>query len=211
MVLGWATEVDFVTSASRFGHQVLCSDFTTNVPVYSNFAPAAAPREPRATRTAEPPRKKATCKAAAGDTRHTVTFMFTDGDSITWDLGNFASPAFDWWGSPKRGQVPIAWTFQPALQELHPTFLRWVLENASANDTLLAGPSGAGYTYLDQYPDAASRARFGEWTSANIERSGLVNMVNQIQVKPFEAAVEAEQLALPTPPEAFFVDEEVEL
>ena len=36
-VLGWGSEVDFVTSASRFGHQVLCSDYTTNVPVFSNF------------------------------------------------------------------------------------------------------------------------------------------------------------------------------
>jgi hypothetical protein len=167
--------------------------------------------------------------------------MFTDGDSLTWDLGNFASPAYDWWGSKWRGTVPIAWTFQPVLQELHPYFLRWVHLNATTNDTLLVGPSGAGYTYLDRYPDGPARARFGAWTSDNIERSGLLNMINQIQVwatfdsavehvqacmlllasahhgaRPsqiqvgtFDSAVELEQLALNTPPEALFIDEEV--
>eukprot|EP00662_Eupelagonemidae_sp_cell21_P053584 gene53584-65027_t len=80
--------------------------------------------------------------------------MFTDGDSITWDLGNFASPSYDWWGSAARGRTPIT----------------------------------------------------------NIARAGLTNMVNQIQVGTFRDSVEYEQLdAQPSPPEAVFVDEEVEL
>ena len=244
-VLGWGSEVDFVTSASRFGHQVLCSDYTTNVPVFSNFGlspqellphrpsrrppsrltsrlshitpPTTAPVNGSAASPAighgttpktAPALAAPKCTAAAGDTRHTATFMFTDGDSLTWDLGNFASSASDWWGSKWRGTVPIAWTFQPVLQELHPYFLRWVHLNATTNDTLLVGPSGAGYTYLDRYPDGATaqhasahhgapphrytyldrypdgpaRARFGAWSSDNIERSGLLNMINQIQV-----------------------------
>ena len=139
-VIGWASEVDFVTSASRHGHQVLCSDFTTNVPVYSNFAP------PRLL----PPPPPAECGAPPDSARHTVAFMFTDGDSITWDLGDFASPAFDWWGSAARGRAPITWTFQPTLQELHPHFLAWVHSTRAKGDVLIGGPSGAGYTYLDQ-------------------------------------------------------------
>ena len=143
MVLGWASEVDFVTSASQHGHQVLCSDFITNVPLFSNFAPPSLPPTPP-----PPPFFPLTG-------RHTVVFMFTDGDSLSWDLGTFPSPAFDWWGSPRRGTVPIAWTFQPALQEIHPYFLDWVRRNATAVDTLIGGPSGAGYTYLDQYPSSS--------------------------------------------------------
>ena len=174
----------------KFGHQVLCSDYTTNVPVFSNFGlspqellphrpsrrppsrltsrlshitpPTTAPVNGSAASPAighgttpktAPALAAPKCTAAAGDTRHTATFMFTDGDSLTWDLGNFASSASDWWGSKWRGTVPIAWTFQPVLQELHPYFLRWVHLNATTNDTLLVGPSGAGYTYLDRYPD----------------------------------------------------------
>jgi hypothetical protein len=218
----------------KFGHQVLCSDYTTNVPVFSNFGlspqellphrpsrrapsrpshvtmPTTAPvngstASPAISHGTTPnmapgpaaPNTTPKCTAAAGDTRHTATFMFTDGDSLTWDLGNFASPAYDWWGSKWRGTVPIAWTFQPVLQELHPYFLRWVHLNATTNDTLLVGPSGAGYTYLDRYPDGPARARFGAWTSDNIERSGLLNMINQIQVwATFDSAVEHVQACM---------------
>ena len=218
----------------KFGHQVLCSDYTTNVPVFSNFGlspqellphrpsrrtpsrpshvtmPTTAPvngstASPAISHGTTPnmapgpaaPNRAPKCTAAAGDTRHTATFMFTDGDSLTWDLGNFASPAYDWWGSKWRGTVPIAWTFQPVLQELHPYFLRWVHLNATTNDTLLVGPSGAGYTYLDRYPDGPARARFGAWTSDNIERSGLLNMINQIQVwATFDSAVEHVQACM---------------
>jgi hypothetical protein len=193
-------QVDFVTSASRHGHQVLCSDFVVNVPVSCNFPPPPPPPVP--------PRAPVTCRASAGDRRHTATFMFTDGDSITWDLGNFASTAYDWWASANRSKVPLAWTFQPALHELAPAFLHWVHQTASPNDELLVGPSGAGYTYLDQYPSSEARARFAAWTAANTRRAGLLNMINQIQVGTFNRSTEAEVLALAHPPEALFVDEE---
>eukprot|EP00928_Gymnodinium_smaydae_P079838 TRINITY_DN63673_c0_g1_i1.p2 TRINITY_DN63673_c0_g1~~TRINITY_DN63673_c0_g1_i1.p2 ORF type:complete len:305 (+),score=31.30 TRINITY_DN63673_c0_g1_i1:814-1728(+) len=158
-----------------------------------------------------PPSKSAVCSASANDTRHTVAFMFTDGDSITWDLGNFANPNYDWWASPNRSKVPLAWTFQPMLHELHPYFLDWVLSSASFNDELLVGPSGAGYAYLDKYPDGDARKRFAEWTAANIAKSGMHNMINQIQVGTFNNTVEMELLALPNPPKALFVDEELTL
>lgn len=203
MVLGWADEVEFVTSASRHGHQVLCSDATTNLPVYSNFAPPQLPPAPSpqpCSVTLDSPEK------------HTIAFMFTDGDSITWDLGNFASPDYDWWGSTSRGGTPITWTFQPVLQELHPHFLNWVLRTKAPMDDIIAGPSGAGYTYLDEYPDPMSRASFANWTASNMARAKLTNMVNQIQVGAFRDGVEWEQLeAKPAPPEAVFVDEEVQL
>ena len=64
--------------------------------------------------------------ADPGDDRHTVAFMFTDGDSIAFDVEEFASAQSDWWASPLRGRVPIAWTVQPVLQELDPVFLEWV-------------------------------------------------------------------------------------
>jgi hypothetical protein len=233
---------------------VLCSDYTTNVPVFSNFGltpqellphrpshrtpsrpshvtmPTTAPvngstalpaishgTTPNMAPGPAAPNTAPKCTAAAGDTRHTATFMFTDGDSLTWDLGNFASPAYDWWGSKWRGTVPIAWTFQPVLQELHPYFLRWVHLNATTNDTLLVGPSGAGYTYLDRYPGGPARARFGAWTSDNIERSGLLNMINQIQVwATFDSAVEHVQACMqvlttaPNPPKFRWVPSTVQ-
>jgi hypothetical protein len=133
LVLGWADEVEFVAAASRHGHQVLCSDHTTNLPVYSNFAPPprkspmlpppppqpqqgsspapfpAAPLQPQPLRVGGYPastsqtraegRSSSTCSAAASDTRHVAVFMFTDGDSVTWTNGRFASADFDWCSS----------------------------------------------------------------------------------------------------------------
>ena len=131
LVLGWADEVEFVAAASRHGHQVLCSDHTTNLPVYSNFAPPPSkspppPPPPRqqqrgsspppfppaptlqpeplhasenpalTSRTRSEGSSSSTCSAAAADTRHVAVFMFTDGDSVTWTNGRFASADFDW-------------------------------------------------------------------------------------------------------------------
>ena len=137
MVLGWGDEYDMVSAASRHGHQVLCSGRTMNLPVYMNFAPPPPrpPEKPAPSASSPSSLKKqrpqeSGCPSSDGDqgARHTVAFMFTDGDSISWTLGNFSSPVFDWWGSPARGSVPISWTFQPILWELHPYFMSWVLE-----------------------------------------------------------------------------------
>lgn len=119
MVLGWGDEFDMVSAASRHGHQVLCSDYSLNLPVHMNFGP------PDGLQRDHP---QATCSPGPPDV-HTVAFMFTDGDSISWNLGEFLSPENDWWASPSRGQVPIAWTFQPLLQELHPHYLSWMHGN----------------------------------------------------------------------------------
>ena len=135
MVLGWGDEYEMVSAASRHGHQVLCSDFSMNLPVYMNFAPPPRPADKLGPSSASSVKEQrlhdSGCPSSDGEQggRHTVAFMFTDGDSISWTLGNFLSPAFDWWASPARGSVPIAWTFQPMLQELHPYFMAWVLES----------------------------------------------------------------------------------
>ena len=130
MVLGWGDEYEMVSAASRHSHQVLCSGRPMNLPVYMNFAPPEKPRPSSASSLKEQGLHEIGCPPSDGHqgARHTVAFMFTDGDSISWTLGNFSSPAHDWWGSPARGSVPIAWTFQPMLQELHPYFMSWVLE-----------------------------------------------------------------------------------
>ena len=201
MVLGWGSELDIVTSASRFGHAVICSDAVSNLPLFSNF--------PARTDLPAQPAPSSTCPLDPN--KHTVAFMFTDGDSLTWDLGQFASPSQDWFGSPLRGHLPLAWTFQPMLAELHPHYLHWVLAQATANDTFIGGPSGAGYTYLDQYPTAAARARFAEWTSASMGLAGLTNMINQIQVGVYNSTLEEETVGQPGPPRALFVDEYLRL
>jgi hypothetical protein len=204
-VFGWGSEGDTVTASSRFGHFVICSDAIANVPLFSSFSLEDAFAQ------FSPPRAAAPQACTADPTKHTVAFGFTDGDSLTFDLGQFASPERDWYGSALRGVVPVAWTFQSMLHELHPRYLAYVLARATPNDTFISGPSGAGYAYLDQM-NASSRAVYAEWTRANMARvPQMLNVINQIQVGLFDASIEAETVSLPDAPIALFVDEGLKL
>ena len=70
-----------------------------------------------------------------------VTFTLSDGDQLmmmnTAELGN--------WNSAARGSIPFNWECQPLLCELAPALLERFTRTKTANDCLVAGPSGAGY------------------------------------------------------------------
>lgn len=61
----------------------------------------------------------------------------------------------DIWGDPKRGAVPVNWTVSPVLADIGPGLLAYYQETATGNDLLIAGPSGAGYTYAGSWPEKA--------------------------------------------------------
>lgn len=61
----------------------------------------------------------------------------------------------DIWGDPKRGAVPVNWTVSPVLADIGPALLAYYQETATGNDLLIAGPSGAGYTYAGSWPEKA--------------------------------------------------------
>lgn len=134
-----------------------------------------------------------------------MAFYFTDGDSVTWDLSAFGSKKHDWWASKKRGTIPIAWTMQPMLLELHPYFLDYVRQSASKNDTLIVGPSGGGYTYIDQYPTAESRTLFAEWTGNLMKRTNM-DIMNMISVN-YDGPELQEIVTGDFPPKAIFMEE----
>jgi hypothetical protein len=54
-----------------------------------------------------------------------------------------AVPAF--FRHPKRGQVPLAWAFNPNLEDRAPQALAYAYRHATTNDYFVAGDSGAGY------------------------------------------------------------------
>jgi len=105
------------------------------------------------------------------DPVHTVAFLMSDGDNLCWLQGGWALQP-QWWASPQRGQVPIGWTFSPAAQRLFPTVLDYAHEQATSNDVLVAGPSGAGYTYPSRLP-AALQAPYANMTSALMRASAM--------------------------------------
>lgn len=49
------------------------------------------------------------------------------------------------WMDAQRGSEPLSWAFNPNLCERFPLGLAWTRQTATANDTFVAGDSGAGY------------------------------------------------------------------
>jgi hypothetical protein len=108
---------------------------------------------------------------------HKVCFLFTDGDNIQFLLGGF----FDqkWYGSPKRGEIPLGWTLSPALARLNPALLQSIFRDASPNDQFVAAPSGIGYINLDLIHDRNNREAYCNLTADYMRKSGL-HIVNVI-------------------------------
>lgn len=105
-----------------------------------------------------------------------VTFTLSDGDQLmmmnTAELGN--------WNSPARGSIPFNWECQPLLSELAPALLERFSRTKTANDCLVAGPSGAGYVV----PPLA--ARFADYmaSTAQVCKKAGINVVTTYVADP---------------------------
>ncbi len=64
------------------------------------------------------------------------------------------APAADHLGRPDRGKVPINWSIDPVLIEAAPAMYSYYQRTQTANDLLVAAPSGAGYTYPGDWPSS---------------------------------------------------------
>ncbi len=66
-------------------------------------------------------------------------------------VGDFDTPSWLWlwmplfWTDPARGQVPLSWAFDPNLSLRAGPAMVWTRQTATANDSFVAGDSGAGY------------------------------------------------------------------
>ncbi len=79
-----------------------------------------------------------------------VSFTISDGDNLQYDQHRMAAL----WRDPVRGSFPIGWTISPSLVQTAPSLAAYYISTASPNDELIAGPSGAGYMYPSQWPQA---------------------------------------------------------
>ncbi|PKN97615.1 MAG: hypothetical protein CVU42_15085 [Chloroflexi bacterium HGW-Chloroflexi-4] len=105
-----------------------------------------------------------------------VTFTLSDGDQLmmmnTAELGN--------WNSPARGSIPFNWETQPLLAELAPALLERFARTKTANDCLVAGPSGAGYVVP---PLAAQFSEYMQATAQTCQKAGI-NVVTTYVADP---------------------------
>lgn len=140
-IFGWHTkrddELSFMLQLSANGLRLVPSHIAGNFSFHSQVKPLGAP-------PVIPP------EIPALDPKGIyLTFTLSDGDQLMMmngsELGN--------WRSPSRGSVPFNWECQPLLVEFAPALLQRYQRTASANDCLIAGPSGAGYVVPPLLPD----------------------------------------------------------
>src|SRR6266705_7003378 len=151
--LGWfVDEPQGVKLTSKAAMPVLASDFFENLEVWtsvqnvqstdqaSNVGTGLAPSSAQDLNIVE--------NVSAVTPKAYVSFTISDGDNLQYDQHRMAGL----WRDPVRGSIPIGWTISPSLVQTAPSLAAYYMNTASANDELIAGPSGAGYMFPSDWP-----------------------------------------------------------
>lgn len=140
--LGWfpndvSGEFSGTQLTSEHGVYVLASDWFNNMTVFSGTH--ARMRKPKPL-----PKPKLKNKIY-------VTFTMSEGDNLQYVEHRMRQI----WDDPGRGSVPINWTIDPVVYDAAPAFLGYFQRTETKNDLLIAGPSGAGYIYPNDWPNSS--------------------------------------------------------
>ena len=123
--------------SNPYGIGYVCSDFYGNGSFWSSF-----PNKSYAQSSGK--------AVAAQPGKIYASIMWSDGDNIQFDEGAL----YDFWHDSARGTIPIATTLSPALQELNSPLLDWYYAKMTANDELMAGPTGAQFIYIEKFKES---------------------------------------------------------
>lgn len=147
--LGWFVgghEADGVTLCAQYGVPVLAADFFNNATVFGGVRANVKASQPS---VQTPPLQN----------KVYVTLTMSEGDNLQYDQHRMRQI----WDDPNRGKEPLNWSTTPLLLDAGPAMLSYYQQTQTANDFLIAGPSGAGYTYPGDWPPDAL-ARFTQRT-----------------------------------------------
>jgi len=97
-----------------------------------------------------------------------LSLTMVEGDNIQYDQHRMRQM----WDDPTRGQVPLGWSVSVLLMDLAPAMLSYFQRTQTVNDLLVAGPSGAGYTYPAVWPSSALPG-FTKRSGDYMKRSGM--------------------------------------
>jgi hypothetical protein len=166
-LLGWGKdEYQTINKSSNNSISVLPADYSYNLSLLTNMNSTISQK------THETYTKNI-------DSVHTVCFVMSDGDNIQWLLNWFITDT-RWFGNNNRGQLDIGWTISPALSELAPTVMSKIYETSSntafGKDYFIAGPSGTGYIYPENFKDLEI---YTQQLNSYMQKSNL-NIVNII-------------------------------
>ncbi|MEV4474562.1 GxGYxYP domain-containing protein [Nonomuraea sp. NPDC049504] len=157
---GWfsndvAGEWGGVDRASQHAVEVVPADYYMNGTVHAGVAAKVSDRVR--------PRPRATLR-----NRVYLTLTVGEGDNIQYCQRRMRQL----WDDPARGRVPTNWTVSPLLADIGPALLAHYQRTATENDLLIAGPSGAGYTYPGSWPEA-DLAAYTKLTGRFLRRTGM--------------------------------------
>jgi hypothetical protein len=154
--LGWWTdEPAGVTQASQHGVPVFAADYSKNLTVLGGVPRTLAPPAPPQT--------------PALENKAYVAIFMSDGDNLQEDQHLIPLK----WADNNRGKVPISWTVQPGLVDAAPLILDYYYRTATANDVLVSGPSGVGYTYPRSWPSTAAFDQYTQRSADYLTRAGI--------------------------------------
>lgn len=151
----WPDEGPGVERGSIYGITTIASDWATNLTVHSGM--------PRTVNLKPIPPKPAL------QNKIYVAFILSDGDNLQY-VEHLMRKL---WNNPDRGSVPIGWTLSPAMLDAMPGALNYYWQSSTANDNLISGPSGYGYTYPNSWPSQSLLNQFVAKTENYNIRAGF--------------------------------------
>ena len=151
----WPEESSGVAAASAYSVSTVASDASINLTVFGGSS--------RTINVKSLPTKPTL------QNKIYVCFIMSDGDNLQYMEHRF----YDIWNNSDRGSVPLGWTVSPSMVDCAPGILNWINNSATANDCLVAGPSGVGYTYPNNWTNQTNLNAFVSRTNDYCNRAGL--------------------------------------
>lgn len=150
----WPSEANGLNWIAQYGIPVLASDWYRNGSLFSGVTtPINVPEIPP-----PPPLEN----------KVYVALILSDGDNIQYMQHVLKMR----WNTAARGAIPLGWTVTPMAAEMDPMLFNHFWSTATTNDCLVSGPSGAGYTHMQQW-SAANMAGFAKISDPYLQRAGL--------------------------------------
>ena len=140
-VLGWSTdEMGYVEQTTRSGLCVIASDHSSNL----SYLSGCDSGEPIG-------QKYAHRELVADGTKHYVALIVSDGDNLQWCQN---LPFTDHYKDRQNSTADykLTWTAPPVMATLAPEVLKYLYDNANANDSFICGVSGMGYINPTAFP-----------------------------------------------------------
>ncbi|EAU61743.1 GxGYxYP domain-containing protein, partial [Stigmatella aurantiaca] len=151
----WPEEAAGIERVSEYGISTLASDFSSNLTVFGG--------------TSRTVNVKPTPNKPPLNNKIYISLILSDGDNLQYVEHLFKKL----WDSPARGQVPLGWTISPAMVDAMPGVLNYLHTTATANDNLISGPTGLGYTYPNYWGNQSYLDNYVSLTQDYMNRAGL--------------------------------------